>query len=135
MFTLSFDWKKEVISGDGTEESPYVYGDSYNVCLDTIAAYMRENAGEHFCGISANAKIEFHFSQEPSQSIKDLVVTYWNLITSESEEAANYCSHETKQEAIDTLKAGLASKTWDEMSVAERKIVLNQTPTKAELGL
>lgn len=135
MYTMQLEWKRPVLSGDGSMDSPYVYGDIYPICLDSVDAFMRDNAGDDYCGLSANSKLEIHFTSEPSQEIKDLVATYHASLTPDSPEALAYCSQEAKQAKIEELRQGMLAKSWDQMSLAERKIMLNQTPSKAELGL
>jgi hypothetical protein len=89
-YTMELEWKKEILSGAGTEESPYVYGDEFPVCMETMEAWFRANAGADYCGNSSDATLKLHFLEEPSQEIKDAIQAKWDSLTPESAEASAY---------------------------------------------
>jgi hypothetical protein len=117
MFAIELPWKE------------------FNVSLTDVQTWMLVNAGEFYEGNSADTKLTLWFSEDPGQTISDAVAAYWTAIDEESDEALNYVSAQAIQDAVDTLRAGIPAKDWDDMSTAERKIVLGQMPTKTELGL
>ena len=63
---------------------------AFSVDLNTVQAWMQANAGSHFCGISANAQCQLHFTADPGDTVKDAVEAYWAALTSASPEATNY---------------------------------------------
>ncbi len=107
----------------------------YNLDLPAVNAWMQSNAGEFYTGMSADYTLNLWFSEEPAAEMLITLQTYWDELTSESTEAVNYLPYETLVAAREALREGLAAKTWDEMSVAERKLVLGQAVTREELGL
>ncbi len=107
----------------------------FSLDLPSIELWLRANAGEFYVGNSADEGLTLWFSEQPDQADLDAVQAYWDALDEESDEASNYVSKEDIVAAISTLKAGIPAKAWDDMSVAERKIVLGQMPTNAELGL
>lgn len=82
----------------------------FNLNLGQINSKIKELAGDIYCGSSANSKLELHFLEEPSQSIKDSINAYWDGISSSSDEAISYKSKavviiENKQSGRTKLKA------------------------------
>lgn len=107
----------------------------FNVSLADVQAWMNANAGEFYQGNSADTQLTLWFSEDPGEVVSSAISAYWDSIDAESAEAVNYVTLAAIDEAVATLKIGIPAKTWDAMSVAERKIVLGQIPTKTELGL
>jgi hypothetical protein len=107
---------------------------AFNVDLAAVEAWMRANAGGFYAGNSADSHLTLWFTEDPGAEVIADVTDYWDGITEESDEA-DYVSFDAIKAAVETLKAGLLAKTWDQMSTAERKLVLGQMPTRAELGL
>jgi len=77
----------------------------FNVCLETVHAWMQANAGEHYRGSSADSKLRLHFVEEPSQEVKDDVAAYWEALDEESDEAANYMSAADRAAEVEAKKA------------------------------
>lgn len=105
---------------------------SFNVSLPDVDTWIKNNTDSGYCGCLAGNQLSLWFASEPE---RETVQSYWDSLTSESAEAVNYVSAESLKTACDALRLGLASKSWDSMSIAERKLVLGQMPTKSELGL
>jgi hypothetical protein len=104
-YTMDLEWKKEILSGEGTEESPYVYGDEFSVCMETMEAWFKANAGADYCGNSADSKLHLHFLEEPSQAIKDAIQAKWDSLTPASPEAASYKPQAQRQAEKAAAKA------------------------------
>lgn len=100
----------------------------FKVSLVNLEKHLRENF-QTYVGNQASSKLELFFSEEPLQEDKDYIADYW-----ESLDGSDYVSESEVKQAIEALKAGLITKSWDQMSVAERKIVVGQIPTNEELG-
>ena len=116
MYSIQLEWK------------------SFNVDLSTIDIWMR-SASDLYVGNSADIALTLWFSEEPDDDTKFLVKEYWQELTEESDEASSYIPQDDLNAKLNELKAQLISKSWDNMTVAERKLVLGQTPTRQELGL
>lgn len=108
---------------------------AFSLNLADVETWLRANAGVSYVGNSADSQFTLWFSEEPAQAVKDAIANFWDALIAESPEAFNYVSMASIRAAIDVLKAGIPAKTWDQMTVAERKLVLGQMPTNAELGL
>jgi hypothetical protein len=77
----------------------------FSICLETMEAWLRANAGEHYCGNQAGAKLEVWFTEEPSQEIKDAIQEKWDGIESDSPEAEAYTSLEDRLADREAKKA------------------------------
>jgi len=117
MYSISFEWK------------------NFSVNLTTLDAWLRANAGPHYAGNSADIKLTLWFTEDPGPAVVTACEQYWDAIDVNSTEATTYVSSQAVKDAVAGLKVDLHTKTWAAMSTAERKIVIGQTPTNAELGL
>lgn len=115
MYSIKLEWK------------------SFNLCLESVEAWMKLNCGENYVGNSADYALTLWFKEEPEN--KDDILAYWELLDEESDEAKAYVPAASIQAKIEELKEGLLSKSWDEMSVAERKLMMGKSPSREELGL
>lgn len=100
-----------------------------NVSLEVLEKHMREEYPS-YVGNQAAASLELYFSEEPSEEEKEAIDAFWEELDDSS-----YVSAEAIKNKIEELKASAATKSWDELSVAQRKLILGQTPTTEELGL
>lgn len=89
-YCISLDWKKHILSGAGTLESPYVYGDVIPLDMNSVEAWMRANAGPDYCGNQAHGKLELWFVNEPAQEFKDAIKAHWDSLDEHSAEASAY---------------------------------------------
>lgn len=106
----------------------------FPVNLQVVGGWLKANAGSFYLGISGNTNLQIHFSSKPADNVISAIKNYWIGLNGNSPEH-HYVSKNAIITKINELKTGLISKTWDNMSVAERKIVIGQTPTLSELGL
>lgn len=113
-FCLRLDWK------------------NFNVNLEMVEAYLKLNHSSYVANQAA-AQLELYFSEFIDETEQEAIVDYWDSLTEMSEEATSYVSQSDIQQAIESLKQSALLKTWDTMTIAERKIVMGMTPTKAEL--
>ena len=106
----------------------------FSVNLASVETWVKANTAD-YDGNSSDTDLTLHFLSEPDDATKAAVVAYWEALTAESPEATSHKTGAQISAVIADLKSGLVSKSWDAMSVAERKLVLGQTPTLSELGL
>jgi hypothetical protein len=109
-YSMKLDWRKVILSGEGTEESPYVYGDVINVCLESMEVWLKANAGEHYCGNSADSQLTLWFMEEPSQEVKDAIQAKWDALDEESSECQAYMSAEERLADAEVKKASARAK-------------------------
>lgn len=108
---------------------------SFNVNLQWVESYVNSlTAGPHYAGCSADTKLTLWFRESLSAEDAQEVTDYWESLTEESAEAMNYVSQDQITARIEELKADMLSKSWDEMSLAQRKILMNQSLSNTELG-
>jgi len=88
-----------------------------------------------YVGNSADYQLTLWFSEEPSSETASAVESYWDSLSAESSEAQSYVTVAQIAEATSLLKTNLLSKTWDEMSQTEKKLVMNLPVTRQDLGL
>ncbi len=105
----------------------------FSVDLEAVDAKFKADYPGNYVGNQAHAVIELYFSGELTVEMEEDIDAYWDGLTIASADAVSYRSQADIKEALDTVKAGLVAKTWDAMSVLERKMVTNQNVTKAEL--
>lgn len=118
MYSLELEWKE------------------INLNMEAVETHFRANAGIYYVGNSAGENLILHFSQEPDQSVKDAVQEYYDELDENSPESISYVSQSDIGSAIQVLRDGIdPSKSWDQLSVVERKLILNQSLSKKDLGL
>ena len=88
----------------------------------------------YYRGNSADTALTLWFSEEPTDEDKTAIQAYWDGILVDSTEATSYVSSQQVAARIADLKAGLLAKSWDDMTAAERKIVVGVAVSNAELG-
>lgn len=104
----------------------------FNVDLEAVDAKLRAEQPS-YRGNQAAACLELWFEELPSQEDCEVLQAWWNSLTEESIEATSYHSSEQIQQCLNTLKAGIPAKTWNQLTIPERKLVLGQVPSKEEL--
>lgn len=115
MYSIKLEWK------------------SFNLCLESIDAWMKSSCGDNYVGNSADSALTLWFKEQPSN--EEDVLAYWELLDEESDEAKSYLSAGAIAKKIAELKEGLVLKSWDEMMPAERKLMMGLQPSREELGL
>ena len=111
MYEIVFNWKES------------------NVNLKTLENHMRSTY-PNYVGCSAGADCKLHFSSEPSEQEKSDIQAFWDALDN-----SGYASQEQIQAAIAAMKAGMINKTFDQLSVGEKKLLLGLMPSNEELGL
>jgi hypothetical protein len=106
---------------------------AHNIDLQAAETYVKANFS-NCVGNSADTALTFWFTEALTEEQEQIVRDYWASLDATSNEAQSYVAGADLEAAHAALKSGLASKTWDNMSVAERKIVLGQSLTREELG-
>jgi hypothetical protein len=77
----------------------------FSVSLPAVSAQIATLAGSAFCGLSADATLRAHFTDDPGQTVMDSIQAYWDGITSESSEATGYTSAASIAATVASAKA------------------------------
>lgn len=104
----------------------------HSIDLVALESWLKEHAGEHYCGNSADSKLKLHFLEEPSEEIKEAILDkYAELDDEDHEMVKSYKSAEqlkalaaSRAEAIKQKKLGMLEKSWANMDAVERKLYL-----------
>jgi hypothetical protein len=104
---------------------------AHPIDLNALEEWLKGNAGEHYCGNSADSKLKLHFSEEPSQETIDLIKEKWDSLT-EEEETAKIAHREKKQKAVELAKQNLLTASLSKLSVAERKLLMSMPLTEED---
>lgn len=97
---------------------------SFNVQLDDVEAWARMECGPDYCGMSANSKLELHFTEVPSQLILDKIQAMWDRVT-EEEETAKIAHRAQVARAIAYAKENLPYADFASLLPAEKKLWMN----------
>lgn len=114
IYTMDFEWK------------------NYNVNLSKVLEEIKE-LDSNCIGVSGNSKMQAHFSEEPSEETKTAILAYWDGLTDQSAEATSYKSAEDVIEQIASLKADAATKSYDNLSAVQKKLLFGLPTTTEEL--
>lgn len=108
---------------------------SFSLNMDAVEAWMRANAGDKYVGNSADTDLSLHFSEQPDGATIQHIQDYWDALTDQSSEATTYVPKATIAAALQAAREDAITKTWDQLSPAQRKILAGLSPTRADLGL
>lgn len=92
MFTLDLNWKQ------------------FNVSLSKLREHVDANVSTPCVGISANSKLQIHFADQPSELDQNALLSYWESIDEESDEATTYKSSEDLAQEMQTKKESAKAK-------------------------
>jgi hypothetical protein len=104
----------------------------FSISLPKIEEWMKANAGASYCGNQAGARLELWFTEEPIQGAKDAIDAYWDAIDGAHVAATSYISAADLKAAYDAARLDAVTKQWNDMSVAQRKIVSSIALSSAE---
>lgn len=115
MYTITKDWKE------------------FNISLDKIDEWGRTNLGASFSGISADNNLRFDFTEEPSNEVKAALNAMWDGIEDDTHEyATSYFSFSEYESALSAAKEDAVTKSYDELSAIQKKLLLGVALTLAE---
>lgn len=110
----------------------------FNVNLKTVLLKIHDIAPSitglstpSFADGSSCLRVDGEITSEQAIAIRD----YWDELTETDLEATSYRSGLEIKAAIEAAKLDAVDKTYDLLSVAQRKILLGLTPTSEELGI
>lgn len=103
----------------------------FNINMNMVQNWIKENLATEIHGISANSACEIHFKEEPSEAELVLLGEYWDIINEESEEATSYKSGE--QVAAEEQEAQLELKESAKTKLAA--LGLSDAEIKAIIGV
>lgn len=106
----------------------------FPVNLASVEAWLKANTTGYDSNCSGT-DLTLHFTTEPDDVIKAAVHAYWDGLTEESPEAVAYMPQDTISAAIAAARLDAVAKPWDDLSVAQKMLVLGLTPSASELGL
>ena len=108
----------------------------FNVSLENLEAHMRSEYSQYL-GNQAASCLELFFSEEPSQEDKEAIEAHWDSLDGSDYKSAQVLADEIAEleAAKIAMKAGLVSKSWDQMSTVERKVAMNMEVSREEMGL
>ena len=115
MFTVKLDWH------------------AHNLDLDAVQTYVKANF-PHCVGSSADYCLTFWFTEALSTGQEQNLRSYWAALGDVSPEAQSYTPAVVIQERMEDLKVDAVTKTWDQLSTVQRKLIVGQSVTKQELG-
>src|SRR6185369_10189261 len=95
----------------------------FNVDLEAVDAKLRAEQPS-YKGNQASGRLELWFEELPSQEDCEALQAWWNDLTAESDEAVSYRSAAQIEAAIQSAKAGIPAKTWNQLVTVERQMVL-----------
>lgn len=107
----------------------------WNVDIDAVAAYVLGLEGSNYIGASADHDLSLHFAVAPSADNEAAIRSYWAEIDAGSPCVTSYCSQATIAAAITAARADAVTKTWDELSTAQKKLIAGVPVTRTDLGL
>jgi len=64
----------------------------FNVDLNTIDVWLKANAGDRYCGMSADSSLRIHFTSQPDFDDAVAVEGYWMSLDNNSTAATAYKS-------------------------------------------
>lgn len=101
------------------------------VSLPLVEKWLKDQLGESYKGMTArwdglSLSLDNGVSQETIQ-------TYWDGLDSESNEAQKYRTLQWFRDEKERIKTELTAKTWDQMTLIERKFVIGLEVTPLEL--
>lgn len=105
MYILKLNWKE------------------YYINLNMIEAHMKATYASYLFNQSRPECLELYF-EDPSQEDLDSAQAYWDSLGEELEEITSYKTKEELNEEKQQQKLSLLEKSWDEMTLEEKKIIL-----------
>jgi len=108
MFSISKEWNE------------------WNVDLQDLHIWLQANGGAYYSGMSADYSLTLWWTEDPGSEIVAAVESRWSGLTEEGE-AAKIAARLSKDEAVKDAFEALPSLDWDDMTTAERKLVLNRS--------
>lgn len=117
MFSVRLEWKP------------------FNINIGHIEEQVRSlcKNGE-FVGSSADSALTLWFNCELAPEDVAALQAGWDALDENSEEALSYVSAADLMKRMEEMKEAMIEKSWDEMSLVERKLMLGRAVTRNELG-
>lgn len=118
MYELTLQWKE------------------FNISLDNLENYMKTNF-DSYIGNQASKYLTLYFSDPLSQEDKDSILDHYQSLDGSDYKSKDQIKLEQDelQQAIALLKQDMVSKSWDQMSTVERKVMMDLEVSREELGL
>jgi len=104
----------------------------YRVHLPTLHAWVKENVGENYKGMSADSVLTLWFEEQPGYEVEGAIAAQWEGLTEEGE-AAKFKLDADHAAAAAAAKEALLTADFDTLIPAERKIWMNSPMSAADL--
>jgi len=105
-----------------------------NFSVNMEKVYVAIKAIDANClSLSANYFMQVHFTEEPTEESKIAIQAYWDSLTEESIEATSYISKAEIEAKYNELKVDITTKSFDQLSAVQKKMLMNLPITAEEL--
>jgi len=104
----------------------------FSVDLELLNDWIKTQT-DKCIGISANSKLELHFSEEPEQSVKDAIANKWNEMNEDAPEVVNYRSNDQVKAIINAAKEAMTTSAMTKWTAAERKLFMGMQLSKEDI--
>lgn len=106
----------------------------FMVSLPMFEKYLKDTLGSDYLGYVTNESgYTIGIDPSVSQAQRDAIKAQWDGITNESDEATNYRDKEWFKAQRASMKAAAFAKSWDAMTVVERKLIGGEEVTPLEI--
>jgi hypothetical protein len=104
----------------------------FSVDLELLYVWIKTQT-DKCLGVSANSKLELHFSEEPEQSVKDAIANKWNEMNEDAPEVVNYRSAAQIKDIIEAAKLAMTTSAMNKWTAAERKLFMGMPLSKEDI--
>lgn len=105
---------------------------SFRVNLPDLEDWLKDVGGENYKGNSADAVFTMWFTEQPGYEAEGVIEDYWESLTEEGE-YDKWALYTFRNAAVEDARVGLLTAAFDDLIVAERKLLLNMSLTSADL--
>lgn len=105
----------------------------FNINLDKVLSEVKILAPGKIYGISSDVNMRINCSDDLTLEQEEAINDYLNSIDEQSNEATSYRTASQVRDAIKAIKAGIPSKSWNQLSSIERALLLGIEPTALQM--
>lgn len=110
----------------------------FNISIPEVRAWIGANLPDFEPSFSANSRgliVKLYGEDYPSEADKDSLRNWWESLTETDDAATKYYSMADFKAAVAAARQSAVGKLWDDMTIAEQKVIAGVDPTPEELGL
>ena len=97
----------------------------FRVYLPDFHAWLAENAGSGYLGLSEDVNLRIHFEEQPGYEIEGAIDAMWDSLTEEEEEA-RWAHFDDLNAAEADAREAILTADWGDMIPAERKLAMSR---------